>query len=95
MNYETDIPNRRNLINAAFRILRAKDPIATMNKFKKKYGSEIRDAHAFAYEATGNCMAVLEDRVDVMLSMKFGWKTIDEIKKQSIADLRAEIVEIK
>ena len=89
--YAIDIPNRRDLISAAFRILVAKDPIATMKKFEKKYGSEIRDAQAFAYEACGNCMAAKEEDVDFKLSKKFGWKTMRQLRQESIDALKQEL----
>ncbi|QBQ72097.1 hypothetical protein Milano_075 [Agrobacterium phage Milano] len=90
--YAIDIPNRRNLINAAFRILIAKDPITTMRKFEKKYGLEIREAHAFAHEAYGNCMAAKEEDVDNKLSEKFGWKTMRQLRKESIDALKQELL---
>lgn len=93
MIYATNVQSRRDLINCAFRILVAKDPIASMKKFEKKYGSIIRDAQAFAYEVKGTaCMAVCEDEVDAKLSAANGWKTIEQLKAEAYSKLKNDMV---
>lgn len=60
-----------------------KDPIAYINRMEKKFGAIVKEAAGLAYvELPKNCLAVVEDRIDEALCVKYGWTTIQEWRKQ-------------
>lgn len=87
MNYEQDILARRSMIVAAFRVLEAKDTKAHAKKMVKKYGAIIYKATDCASVSEGNCRAAKEDWVDESLSAAFGWKTIRQLRDESIKEI--------
>lgn len=86
-----NIEARRNLIWAAFSIVGARDPLRAMKRHLKAYGPVIEDAHAAAYESRGDCLAERERNADEVLAARLGWKSLDALRAESIARLRADL----
>jgi hypothetical protein len=88
MDYAKDWVARREMISSAvFTHGRVKDPIAHCNRKAKRYGEVYKEAYGAAYEfVRSECLAVACDKVDEMLSNRYGWQTIQTMSNADIAN---------
>lgn len=84
-----NIKQREAAIYIAQRVLRAVNPTDMAAKLKLSQNSvEMQYVSALA-GAEGNCTAAKERYADQVVSAKNGWKTMDQMREESIAALKA------
>ncbi len=93
-DYSKDWVARREMISSAvYTHGRVKDAVVHCNRKAKRYGAIYKEAYGAAYEfVRSECLAVACDKVDEVLSARYGWQTIQVMSK---ADLDKFVVEMK
>lgn len=89
--YATDFVSRRAMIwkGMSSHDRHVKDPIAYLNRMQKKFGAIVKEAAGLAYqELPGNCLAVVEDKIDEALCLKYGWQTVQAWRNESIERMK-------
>lgn len=85
---------REALWSAVMNVLRpAKDPVKAMKRLTKKHGELAGIYHCAAYETQNPpaCIAALEARADEYAARINGWKTLEQIREESLENLRNHI----
>lgn len=68
-----------------------KNPIAHTNKMVKRYGSIYKEAYGAAYGARrpDRCAAQVQNAIDIELSARHGWVTIQDCSARDLAMFKA------
>ncbi len=70
-----------------------KDPVQYQKKQVKKYGEFYSEVFAVAFQEQGpqKCMAVLEDDIDRIICVRYGWETMNEIRARELEKLKKDL----